>query len=708
MLTKKNMSEVSTKKVSKFGGNATLLAALFVVAALLVYFLPRETKFGYEYEQGRPWRYNSLIATFDFPVYKTQQEVEAERDSVLRTFQPFYTEDETMAKRQVEAFVADYNAGGMKDVPASYAAHVEQMLAAVYKSGIVESEELSDMANNRTARIRVVEGTEAISRPLTELYSTRSAYEYIMHADTLHFVRDVLARCNLNEYLEPNLIADSAKTNAAREDLIASVSSASGMVQSGQRIIDRGEIISADQYKILQSFERETVRRNDPSEGFWLILFGQAVFVVSMLVLLTVYLRLFRRDYLLSPHSILLLFSLIGIFPLITYQMVDHKFFNVYMVPFAMVPIFVRIFMDSRTAFIAMLSTVVLSSIALRSNYEFIVVQVVAGSTAIYALRDLTERSQLLRVVLAVFIASCTIMLGYDLSQGIDLLHLDLSMYTYLGVNGVLLLFAYPLLYLIEKLFGYTSSVTLVELSNTNNAILRRMSKVAQGTFVHSLQVANLAAEVANKIGAKPQLVRTGALYHDIGKTLNPAFFTENQTGVNPHDELTEERSAQIIISHVTEGLRLADKYHLPKVIRDFIVTHHGRSKTKFFYIQWKNKHPEEEPDEKLFTYPGPNPFTREQAILMMCDAVEASSRSLKEFSEETIKELVDRIVDGQVQAGYFRECPITFRDIADAKRVLVDSLKTIYHTRIAYPEENARNAEAEQQQRRPYFFGRR
>ena len=330
------------------------------------------------------------------------------------------------------------------------------------------------------------------------------------------------------------------------------------------------------------------------------------------------------------------------------------------------------------------------------------------GATVIYALRDLSERSQLLRVVFTVVVTSSIIMLGYDLSQGIDFMHLDRSMYIYNVVNGVLLLFAYPLLYLIEKLFGFTSSVTLVELSNTNHPILRRMSKLAQGTFVHSLQVANLATEVADKIGAKIQLVRTGALYHDIGKTLNPAFFTENQTGVNPHDELSEERSAQIIINHVTDGLKLAEKYHLPKVIRDFISTHHGRSQVKYFYIQWTNKHQGEEPDPALFTYPGPNPFTREQAILMMCDAVEASSRSLKEYTEESIKELVDRIVDGQVQAGYFRECPITFRDIADAKRVMAESLKTIYHTRIAYPELNSKPTPQAPQPRRTYFFGRR
>ena len=693
---------------SKLKGAFTLIGTVIVVVLLLVYFLPRETKFGYEYEQGRPWRYNSLIATFDFPVYKTPDEVKAERDSALSQFQPFYTEDVQIVQRQITAFETAWRAGRFGDVPAHCLNHVDKMLRGVYEAGIVPSADLSQMAKERTPGVRVVEGTEAVTRPITELYSTRSAYEYIVYADTINFPRELLARCNINEYLSPNLSIDSAKTSAVREDLLAAVSPASGMVQSGQRIIDRGEIISAEQYKILQSFERETVRRNDPSKGMWQVVTGQVIFVLCVIVAFVFYLRLFRREYLRSPHSILLLSSLIAIFPLITYAMVDQKFLNVYMVPYAMVPIFVRIFMDSRTAFMTMVCSVILSSLALHSNYEFVIVQFMSGMTAIYALRDLTERSQLLRVALAVFVTSSAIMLGYDLSQGIEFSHLDRSMYVYNAVNGVLLLFAYPLLYMIEKLFGFTSSVTLVELSNTNNSVLRRMSKVAQGTFVHSLQVANLAAEVADKIGAKPQLVRTGALYHDIGKMLNPAFFTENQTGVNPHDELTEERSAQIIISHVTEGLKLADKYHLPKVIRDFISTHHGRSQVKYFYIQWKNKHQGEEPDAKLFTYPGPNPFTREQAILMMCDAVEASSRSLKEFTEESIKELVNRIIDGQVQAGYFRECPITFRDIADAKRVLAESLKTIYHTRIAYPELNAKPAEPAPQPRRTYFFGRR
>ena len=698
--------DYNEEKTYRSKGVLTLAGALLAAVALLVYFLPRETKFGYEFEQGRPWRYNSLIAPYDFPIYKTSAEVEAERDSALRSFQPFYTENTQVESTALANFANDVANGSYRNVSSACLHHVQTLLEKVYAAGILESDKLSQMAQSRTSAIRVVEGTEAKTRQLGELYSIRSAYEYIVNADTLNFPRETIARCNLNKYLNANITEDAEKTRAAREDILSSVSPASGLVQSGQRIIDRGEIVSAEQYKILQSFQREYDQRNESTDSARLVIVGQILFVGCILICFAVYLKLFRREYLISPHSVMLLSCLITLFPLITYIMVDQKIFNVFIVPYAMVPIFVRIFMDSRTAFMAMVCSVMLSSLALHANYEFLVVQTVGGMTAICALKELTERAQLLKVVLLVVLASWLVTFGYDLSQGLDLAHLDRSMYFNIAVNGVLLLFAYPLLYLLEKLFGFTSSVTLVELGNANNAILRRMSKVAQGTFVHSMQVANLAAEVADKIGAKPQLVRTGALYHDIGKTLNPAFFTENQTGKNPHDDIPEERSAQIIISHVTEGLRLADKYHLPKVIRDFISTHHGRSRVKYFYIQWMNKHQGEQPDEKLFTYPGPNPFTREQAILMMCDAVEASSRSLKEYTEESIASLVDRIIDGQVAEGYFRECPITFRDIADAKRVLVESLKTVYHTRIAYPELKNGPQGATIQPRRPYFFG--
>lgn len=682
------MISMSIFSDSKIKSGFTLFGTLLVALLLMVYLMPRETKFGYEYELNRPWRYNSLIATYDFPIYKTVDEVKAESDSVLSTFQPFYVENEEMAKRQVMSFRSDFWKGSFVGVPHNFLPHLERLLMQVYQSGILPSADLSSLASQRVTGVRVLIGQEAQPRSLAELYSTRSAYEYIVMADTLHYPRELIARCNINNYLEANLTPDTAKTGAARRDLLAAVAPASGMVQSGQRIIDRGEIISPEQFKILQSYERESLRRNDPSQGVWLILSGQVLFVAITLATFIFYLKFFRRDYLHSSHSIFLFSTLITIFPLITYIMVEEKVFSVYVIPYVMVPMFVRIFMDSRTAFMAMLCTIMLSSIGMHSSLEFALVQFVSGLAAIYALKELTERSQLMRVALAVVLAGMLTMLSLDLSQGIDFAHLDLSLYISLAISGVILLFVYPLLYLIEKTFGFTSSVTLVELTNINNAILRKMSKEAQGTFVHSMQVANLAAEVANKIGAKPQLARTGALYHDIGKMENPAFFTENQSGVNPHNELDEQASARIIIGHVKKGIELAEKYNLPKVIRDFIVTHHGRSMARYFYVQKQNKLPEGEVlDEAPFTYPGPNPFTREQAILMMCDAVEATSRSLKDFSEESISELVNRIIDSQVAAGYFKECPITFRDVADAKRVLIDSLKTIYHTRISYPQ---------------------
>lgn len=345
--------------------------------------------------------------------------------------------------------------------------------------------------------------------------------------------------------------------------------------------------------------------------------------------------------------------------------------------------------MDSRTAFVMHTVIILLCAVSLKYPYEFVATQLVAGMVAIYSLRELSQRSQLLRTALIVTVTSLVFYFSLDLMHEKEIDNLEYNIYIYLIINGVLLLFAYPLMFLIEKLFGFTSNVTLVELSNINNDLMRRMSEVAPGTFQHSMQVANLATEVANKIDAKAQLVRTGAMYHDIGKICNPAYFTENQSGVNPHDQLSLIESARIIISHIPDGLKMADKYNLPEVIKGFIATHHGRGKTKYFYISYKNKYPDEEVDENLFTYPGPNPQTKEQAILMMADAVEASSRSLKDYTEESISNLVEMIIDAQIADGAFKNCPITFQDITTAKEVFKEKLKTIYHTRISYPELN-------------------
>ena len=499
--------------------------------------------------------------------------------------------------------------------------------------------------------------------------------------------KKILQQCNLNDYITPNLVYDEEKSEAAQKDLLSNISWANGFVLNGQKIIDRGEIVDEQTYNILESLRKEWEKRSDSVQEKRLTLAGQILYVGIFLFCFMAYLELFRADYYERKGTLTLLFALIVFFPVLSSIMVEQNLSSIYVVPFAMIPIIVRVFLDSRTAFMAHVTIILLCSITLRFPHEFILLQVVAGMVAIYSLRELSQRSQLLRTALVVFISYALLYFAFELIHEDDLTKLNTRMYIYFMINGILLLFAYPLLFLLEKIFGFTSDVTLVELSNINNSLLREMSEVAPGTFQHSLQMANLAAAAANKIGGKSQLVRTGALYHDIGKMVNPAFFTENQSGVNPHKSLSYEQSAQVIISHITDGLKLAEKHNLPKVIKDFISTHHGRGLTKYFYISYKNEHPDEEVDQEKFRYPGPNPFTKEQAVLMMADSVEAASRSLPEYTEESISTLVDKIIDTQVSEGYFKECPITFKDIATVKALFKEKLKTMYHTRISYPE---------------------
>ena len=665
----------------------TVACTLLVSVVTLIYFLPRESKFGYVYELNKPWHYPQLIASYDFVIYKTDDEVKRERDSVVRQFVPYYRVDSLVAEKQIAALRKDFYAGKFRGIPVYYLPRLVENLRQIYVRGILDVSDYEGFLKSDSHVLRLIRGQEATTGEVENFFTIRTAYDYLLNRDKGALSQESLRGCNLNDYLAVNVKNDTAKNRLELQSELSQVSDNIGMVQSGQLVIDRGQIVNAEHVRILNSLKKESEQRMDPSRGYWFIFAGQVIFVILLISLLFTYLKLFRRDYFSSPHSVLLLFSFVTVFPVITYLMMAHHFYSVYLVPYALIPIFVRIFMDSRTSFMAVVTSSLLSALSLHSPFEFVLWQIVTGATVIYSLRELTERSQLLRTVLAVVVVGLVISIGYDLSQGLNGDAFDRSRIVYMIIGGILLLFAYPLVYFVEKLFGFTSSVTLVELTNTNNPILRKMSKVAQGTFNHSMQVSNLAAEVADKIGAKAQLARTGALYHDIGKVLNPAFFTENQTGVNPHDTISEERSAQIIINHVTDGLRLAEKYHLPQVIKEFIRTHHGTGLVKYFYIQYCNKHVGETVDEEAFRYPGPNPQTREQAVVMMCDSVEAASRSLKEYTEESITQLVNRIVDSQLAEGHFKECPITFRDIADAKRTLIDSLKTIYHTRISYPE---------------------
>ena len=662
------------------------MALVLISVVIIVLFIPRNSGPQFRYDVGKPWMYGSLIAKFDFPIYKTDEAIKQERDSLLRNFEPYFNFKENMESAQMTRFFEDFT-GGLPGMPATYTNIVADKLHQLYKSGIMGATEFSSIAQDTTKMIRVIDGKTAYSVRISRVLSTMTAYEQIYLDERLAPYRAQLQRCNLNEYIEPNLIYDKERSEAEKNDLLGQIPLASGMVLAGQKIVDRGEIVDDYTFRVLSSFEKETQRRSASTTAVPSTIAGQVIFVSLFIILFTMYLGMFRRDYFSKPRSIAMLYAMITVFPILVSLMIEHNVFSVYILPFAMAPIFIRVFMDSRTAFLTHIVMVMLCAAAVKYQYEFIIVQLVAGLVAIYSLRELSQRGQLFKTALFVTLASCAVYFALQLMTDNTFTTIDNSMYKYFVINGIMLLFVYPLMLIIEKTFGFISNVTLIELSNTSKDLLRRLSEVAPGTFQHSIMVSNLASAIAEKIGAKAQLVRTGALYHDIGKMQNPAFFTENQNGVNPLDNMSRIDAAHIVINHVTDGLKLAEKYNLPGVIKDFISTHHGAGMTKYFYVSYRNEHPDEPIDDSLFTYPGPNPFTREQAILMMADSVEAAARSLPEYTEFSISNIVNKIVDGQLKEGYFEYCPITFHDIAMAKQVLIERLKSIYHTRVSYPE---------------------
>ena len=666
-----------------------LIRALLVIVtvAIVVWIMPHDNTNLFHVEQGKPWKYAELTAPFDFPIYKAESVVKHERDSIMKEYQPYYKYNVEIERQMVHKFTTDY-ADGIPNVPDDYISIISNRLHSLYQQGIMESKEYETLRSDTTNMINIVNKKQATSVSILEVYSAKRAYEQLFMDEKLIPMRAALQKCNLNNYIIPNLTYDRQRSETSRNELMASIPLASGLVQKGQKIVDRGEIVTDRTYRIIDSYVRENDRRNQDKTQNQISLIGQILYVSVLMICFTLYLSLYRKDYFENSRNAAMLYTFIVIFALLTALFVRNTFIHVYILPYAMVPIFIRIFMDSRTAFMTHTTMVLICANMLQHPFEFTVVELVAGLVAITSLRELSKRSQLFRTAIVITLSCIIVNLAFDWTKATALSQIDYSIYNYLIFNGIALLFAYPLLYLIEKTFGFTSDITLIELSNTNSPLLRRMSEIAPGTFNHSIQVANLAGEIANKIGAKAQLVRTGALYHDIGKLANPIYYTENQSGIDPHEMLTDIESAQIIISHVTEGLKMADKEGLPKVIRDFIATHHGLGTTKFFYTRYKTEHPDEPVDDLLFTYPGPNPFTREHACLMMADSVEAASRSLPDYTEQSIRGMVEKIIDTQVAEGYFRECPITFRDIQYAKTVLIEKLKTIYHTRISYPSE--------------------
>lgn len=666
---------------------AHILGGLLCVV-LLCLLCPHEATTKLVYDLNEPWDHNALIAKDSFDIRKSDEEIQKERDSLKLLYEPIYDLNEEAASQTLSRFQAELDSL----IPEGFAHNrklktLVQNLEDLYRTGIMDNEEYHSLIQDRTSYIHKCKQTTDVPCEVERLYSVSSALEKLMEYS--YSDRNLLQTSKISLYLQPNLTYNADLSQKSLLELNKNVTIYSGRVMTGEKIVDRGQIVTQDVYNKLKSYEQNETKKGLTLNEQFSQMGGNALYILMIVLGLYMFFYQFRSDYLHSRRYLLLVLILFLLFPTLCYLLNNNRFLNIYAVPYCMLPIFLRVFMDSRTAFMTHLACIMLCALVTFHPFEFLSIQILAGLTAIYSLKQLQERSELFRCVLLVTGVSLLVNLCMDLihMNFFNNSEVNIRTYIYICVNGVLLFISYLLLFPIEKAFGFTSMVTLVELSNINRPLLRRLSEDAPGTFQHSMQVANLAAAVANVLGAKSQLVRTGALYHDIGKLKNPVFFTENQSGVNPHNKLSFEDSAQIIIQHVHYGLELANKYNLPPDVKQLIATHHGRSKTKFFYISYRNANPDKEVNDEIFTYPGPNPTTMEHAILMMADSVEAASRSLREYTEESISNLVEKIIDSQLQEGYFRQCDITFANIELAKETFKEKLKSIYHTRITYPE---------------------
>lgn len=664
------------------------LIMFFVAVIVIAYFFPRETKFRYQFHEGKPWKYGLLTAPFTFPIYKLEANFNREKDSVLKSFSPYLKQDDKLGLQQIHTFDVDFHSPtATHHVGENYYKFIIAKLNEVYSRGIVSTTQIAEVNKLNHTSVKIISNNISKEQQIAELFTIRSAYEYILNSTPPSLSKSVVRDFALNNYLVENLHYDAHTTERIKSELLNSLSNTEGLVQAGERIVDRGEIVSYQTFNILRSLKIEQEQREGTVDQQKWVILGEVILISSLFAFLFLFLYLFRPRTFERVKLLFFILLMITGFAVLTALNVKYKFISIYIIPFAIVPIIIRTFFDSRTALFTHIITVLICSFMAQFPFEFILLQITVGMSAIYSLKDLTQRSQLMQSSLIIVLTYTLIFLGYALIQEGDWEKINYTMFAYFLINGLLILFSYLLIYMFEKLFGFTSHVTLVELSNINSPFLRKFSEECPGTFHHSLQVSNLAAEASMKIGANTQLIRTAALYHDIGKMENPAFFTENQSGVNPHDKLEIEQSAGIIINHIENGGRMARKLGLPQQIIDFIYTHHGVSKAKYFYNSYKNTYPEREFNEDLFQYPGPNPFTKETAILMMADSVEAASRSLNEYTEENITVLVNKIIDSQIQEGLLNNAPITLADIQKIKRIFIEKLKTYYHTRISYPE---------------------
>ncbi len=670
---------------------------LFVIVIyLLILVFPREGKFKYEYQRGKPWQHEDLIAQVDFAILKPSEEFKQEQQKALEVLRPHFTRNNSIADSQINLAVnflnssldAQYN---VSEEPAGEREKSLNVLLStldtLFSHGIVSlTSEIEDKPGDYM--IWIIDGNTAVQLPLNRLFTIQSAEKYIRNRVEISSLghKEIVYNTLVNA-LKQNIIYDDEATQKARQNILSEITNSKGLVQRGERIISKGELVNAEKFQILESLRTDYENRLGTTFQYFNILIGQGLLISLTMIAFILFMVSFRKDLFAENKKLVLMLLMILLMVTAASITIRNNSELLHLLPFCLVPIIIRVFFDTRLAYFVHVVTLILTGFMVPNAFEFIFMQLIAGIIAIISVAELRRRSQFFITAAAIFTSYSAIFIGMLLIQDGSFENISQRPFILFAGNALITLFSYPLIFLFEKTFGFVTDVTLMELSDTNSPLLRKLSQYAPGTFQHSLQVANIAEEAVYSIGGNTLLVRAGALYHDIGKMDMPMYFIENQTSsMNPHDELGYEESGRIIVGHVYKGIELAKKYKLPEVLVDFIRTHHGTRRAEYFYNLKRIEFPEEEINDQPFKYPGPVPFSKETSVLMMADSVEAASRSLSRPTADSLSDLVDRIIDSQVKDNQFSNSDLTFQDITRIKKILKKRLMSIYHIRIEYP----------------------
>ena len=671
------------------------LVMVFIAGIGLIFLVfPGESRFKYEFQKGSPWRHETLIAPFNFAILKTDAELKAENDSTLRTYLPYFTLDTLIENSKVEEFtLAVTKLANSNPEIKTWANHqnLPDILRNIYQSGILPQPVNTYLDLEGRPEIMLVKGNKAERLPVIHLNSIKSAYQEFndtIRAISGKFYSEIIEKINLSDYVAENLYYDNKINQNEKKQLLDKLSTTKGMVQAGERIIFQGDLVGPEKFLILESLKQAYETKRGDNIEYFLVIVGRLVIISALIILMFLYLLFYRRELFDHKRNLSFIVMMIVVMVFLAGFATKVKLINIYMVPLAILPILIRIFFDSRTAIFSLLVTTLIIGYFAPNSYEYIILQILAGIIAVFTLNKLHKRSHLVISALAVFITYSVVYIAMAMVQEGSLETINWGAIKWFGINSFLIFITYPLIDIFERIFGFVSDVTLIELSNTNQPLLRKLAEEAPGTFQHSLQVANMAEAVIRRIGGNPFLVYAGALYHDIGKTKKSHFFIENQAvGMNPHDSLDYLKSAEIIIDHVTNGVQLARKYKLPEVLISFITTHHGTTQSNYFYKKYQIENPGVKVDTTLFSYPGPLPHNKETAVLMLTDGIEATAHSLQEKTAATFSEMIENLVDQKIKSNQLIDSDLTLREITILKSTLLEKLVSIYHVRIEYPK---------------------